>query len=150
MRCLHEWAKKVCGEEAADVDLVVWNNGLWDVLRLYGDDPLTPIDVYELMLDRVYRRIRLLFPKAKVMFCLTTCVIEDWCKPNFKRKNADIEAYNEVAKKVMAKNGVDLIDLYAVSQNLGEEVRKDHVHYLDDGYKILAEHIAEAVRKELA
>ena len=68
LRFLQKWAKKVPAEE---IDVVHWNNGLWDVLRLYDDEPLTPIEFYGDLLKRVYKRIRLLFPNAKVIFALS-------------------------------------------------------------------------------
>ena len=42
-RYLHEWAASAPKEE---IDVVHWNNGLWDVLRLLGDDPFTDLDYY--------------------------------------------------------------------------------------------------------
>ena len=32
--------------DAEKIDIVHWNNGLWDVLRLDGDDPFTSKDFY--------------------------------------------------------------------------------------------------------
>lgn len=40
LRNAHEWIEKDCQPER--VDVVHWNAGLWDVLRLFGDEPLTP------------------------------------------------------------------------------------------------------------
>lgn len=39
LRYLHEWARALDG---GAVDTVHWNNGLWDVARICGDEPLTP------------------------------------------------------------------------------------------------------------
>ena len=73
LRALSDWVGHV---NASEIDVVHWNNGLWDVLRLYDDEPLTPINVYILMLERVYKRIKMLFPYAKIIFALTTPIIE--------------------------------------------------------------------------
>ena len=97
LRYLHEWAASVPREE---IDVVHWNNGLWDVLRLYGDEPLTPLEVYGDMLRRVYKRIRYLFPNARIIFALSPSVIEE---------------YNRKAKEVMEELGVGVNDLYSVS-----------------------------------
>ena len=43
-------------EKYGTPDIIHWNNGLWDVLRLNGDEPLTPIDCYVYMLKRVYKK----------------------------------------------------------------------------------------------
>lgn len=40
LRQLHDWVQKLDGES---IDVVHWNNGLWDVLRVDGDEPLTPL-----------------------------------------------------------------------------------------------------------
>jgi hypothetical protein len=53
---------------------VHWNNGLWDVLRLFGDEPFTEINYYGESLKRIYKRIRFLFPNAKIIFALSTSV----------------------------------------------------------------------------
>ena len=41
LRNAHDWIEKECQPEC--VDVVHWNAGLWDVARLFGDEPLTPI-----------------------------------------------------------------------------------------------------------
>ena len=74
-RYLHEW--KALGEWPSDADIVHWNAGLWDTLRLYGDEPLTPPDMYGEMIRRIDKRLRLLFPKAKMIFATSTPVIEE-------------------------------------------------------------------------
>ena len=112
LRYLHEWAASVPREE---IDVVHWNNGLWDVLRLYGDEPLTPLEVYGDMLRRVYKRIRYLFPNARIIFALSPSVIEEWANPIFIRYNREIEEYNRKAKEVMEELGVGVNDLYSVS-----------------------------------
>ena len=146
LRFLHKWAKDVPDPEK--VDVVHWNNGLWDAVRLFGDEPLTPIEFYELMLPRVYNRIKLLFPNAKVIFATSTAVIEEMSRPQFTRRNEDIRAYNEVAKKVMAKLGVEVLDLYAVTENWGPDMHSDWVHFNDEGCKKLAEIVAAKVMED--
>ena len=64
LRYLYDWTM---GIECEKIDVVHWNNGLWDVLRINGDEPLTPIDVYERMLLRVCSSIKKLFPNAKII-----------------------------------------------------------------------------------
>ena len=145
LRFLHKWAKEVPNPE--EIDVVHWNNGLWDAVRLFGDEPLTPIEFYELMLPRVYNRIRLLFPNAKIIFALSTAVIEEMSRPQFTRRNSEIEQYNEVAKKVMAQLNVPVNDLHSVTKNWGREMHADWVHYNEEGCKILADKVIEAIEK---
>ena len=72
LRYAHEW--KIAGEWGDDVDVVHWNAGLWDALRLFGEDPFTPLPFYADTLKRVHKRLRLLFPKAKIIFAFIRCL----------------------------------------------------------------------------
>ena len=146
LRYAHEWAKECPAEE---IDVVHWNNGLWDVLRLFGDEPLTDIEDYGKMLRRVYARLRTLFPNAKIIFALSTSVIEEWGKPNFFRYNRDIEAYNQKAIEVLGEYGVRFNDLYTLSWKLREDYHSDWVHYNEQGSKQLAEAVTNIIREEL-
>ena len=100
-RYIHEW--KANYNWGDDVDLVHWNTGLWDILHLLGDDVFTPPELYRELLQRIDKRIRLLFPKAKIVFALSTSVVEEKYGPQFYRKNAEIEQYNEIAREVFGK-----------------------------------------------
>lgn len=144
LRYLHEWADKVPKNEIA---IVHWNNGLWDVLRLLGDEPLTDIESYGIMLRRVYQRIRLLFPNAKVIFALSTAVIEEWGKPHFFRYNSEIEQYNRKAIEVLEPLGVYINDLYSVTKDFDSSLHSDWVHFKIEGAKILADKVVEACLK---
>lgn len=142
LRYLYDWANCV---DTENIDIVHWNNGLWDVLRLHGDEPLTPIDVYVDFLERIYKKLRLLFPNAKIIFANTTPVIEELGNPNFMRYNKEIREYNNAAQKLMEKLGVQVNDLYSVAENLGESFRSDWVHYNEEGSKLLADAVVKAL-----
>ena len=75
LRYVHEW--KNIGGWPDDIDVVHWNAGLWDVLRLYEDEPLTPKEFYGDNIKRIDKRLRLLFPKAKFVFATSTAVQEE-------------------------------------------------------------------------
>ncbi len=141
LRYLHNWASELPCEE---IDIVHWNNGLWDALRLFGDEPLTPIEVYGDMLKRVYKRIRLLFPNAKIIFALSTAVVEEWANPDFFRYNHEIEQYNQKAVEVMRELGVEVNDLYAVSSGFDDSLHCDWVHFGEEGSKLLADAVIKS------
>ncbi len=141
LRFLQKWAAAVPAEE---IDVVHWNNGLWDVLRLFGDDPLTPLEFYENLLRRVYKRIRFLFPNAKVIFALSTAVIEEREFPEFLRYNREIEEYNKKAREVMEELGVEVNDLYSITSAFDHSLYADAVHFNEDGSKILADAVIKA------
>ena len=140
LRYLHEWAANIPKEE---IDVVHWNNGLWDALRLFGDAPFTELEYYGKTLVRIYQRIRLLFPNAKVIFALSTSVKEEWANLDFIRYNKEIEEYNKEAIKVLVPLGVEINDLYSVSKAFADDLRSDWVHYGEEASKILADAVIE-------
>lgn len=126
LRYFHEYLDGVRGEE---IDVVHWNAGLWDCLRLFGEEPHTPIEIYAYYIDRLCVRIRKLCPTAKVIFATSTSVLSERMNVSFKRYNEEIEAYNAAGVEVVGKHGFAVNDLYAVSRRLPEEAHSDPVHY---------------------
>lgn len=141
LRYAHQWAA-ACDREA--VALVVFNAGLWDVLRILGDEPLTPPEVYRLMLARLTRRLQALFPHARLLFLTSTPTLEARYTGDSCRKNSDIRHYNAIARQVMEENGLAVLDLFALAEKFPEDYFADHVHFAAAGSKALAEAIYEA------
>ena len=151
-----------------EIDIVHWNNGLWDSAHLsvsgcgddgeaagvtmkpanvtadyrYDEEAVTPPDIYEYMLNRVAVRIRQLCPEAEVIFATTTPVIEEEAT-NIYRSNAEVDLYNDIARKVMQKHGIAVNELGDFARTLSKEYRQDWVHYNADGNKLLAEEIVD-------
>ena len=126
LRYFHEYLKGVDGEE---IDAVHWNAGLWDCLRLFEEEPHTPIEIYAYYIERICLRIKKLCPNAKVIFATSTKVLSEKMSKDFKRYNEEIEKYNEVAVSVVTKYEFEVNDLYAVSASLPESAHSDAVHY---------------------
>ena len=126
LRNFHEYLTDVGGE---NIDVIHWNAGLWDCLRLFEEDPHTPIDIYAYYIERICIRIKKLCPNASVIFATSTKVLSEQTPRDFKRYNEDIEKYNEVAVKIVKKYGFKVNDLYALSVNLPEKAHSDDVHY---------------------
>jgi len=147
LRCLSDWGNNDCPAEK--IDLVHWNNGLWDALHVLGDElPQTTPDAYREGLVRIIGRIRKVFPNAKITFATTTSVIESRLKPTFYRKNSEIEQYNAIAREVMAEYGIEIDDLYPVSCDMPDDWHsEDGVHYTPEGYQALAEAVADFLRR---
>lgn len=139
LRYLHEWAQACPREE---IDLLHWNNGLWDACHFFGDpQPLTPIDQYEALLVHVHGQIRRVFPHAQIVFSTTTPVDERRLKVEQgvpMRRNAEIRLFNEAAQRVMDALHVPVNDLYAFVEALPEAHYDDWVHYTAEGYDLLA------------
>ncbi len=126
LRYFHEYLNGIKGE---DIDVVHWNAGLWDCLRLFEEEPHTPIDVYAYYIERICIRIKKICPNARVIFATSTKVLSEKMGKDFKRYNEEIEKYNEVAVKIVEKYGFKVNDLYALSVTLPEESHSDAVHY---------------------
>lgn len=126
LRYIGIWkAQLKCG----DVDLIHWNAGLWDCLRMGDDLPHTELPVYQNYLHRVCLAIERLFPNAQQVFATSTAVREERFTGVLKRFNADIEAYNAAAIEVVTQHGAKINDLYAVTKNAPEDVYSDSTHF---------------------
>lgn len=128
LRYLDVWKKKL--ELGDDVDLVHWNVGLWDTLELYEDGCMTPPDIYAHYIDRICKRIRLLFPKATVIFATSTPILEHrFLKPKISiRRNSTVREYNAIATEICKKHGFLIDDLYSAVENIPEEYYSDMTH----------------------
>lgn len=126
LRYFHSYLGEVKGE---DIDVIHWNAGLWDCLRMFEEEPHTPIEVYAYYIERLCQRIKKICPNAKVIFATSTRVISEKMSKDFKRYNEEIEKYNEAAVNVVKKYGFKVNDLYALSATLPEDAHSDAVHY---------------------
>ncbi len=141
LRQMHNWAAKV---DAEKIDIVHWNNGLWDVAHWSSEpDNVVPIHLYKYYLERIYNRIKFCFPNAKIIFALTTPVQEDKQGESYFRRNSEIEEYNAAATEVITRLGGEINDLYSVVKQHGSEIYSDMVHYNDEGCKILAKAVID-------
>ena len=107
LRNFHEYFGELKGSE---IDVIHWNAGLWDCLRLFEEEPQTPIEIYAYYIERICARIKKLCPNAKVIFATSTRVLSEKMVKNFKRYNEDIEKYNDVAASIVKKYGFEVND----------------------------------------
>lgn len=148
LRYAHEWKKN--GEWPTDVDLVHWNAGLWDVLELFGDAPLTSPEYYAEAIARVDKRLRMLFPRAKMVFATSTAVLEDKMSAGFKRHNSIIDQYNRIAVEALSGTDTVINDLYAVTRECPEAWHSDAVHYYtDEGREAIGGKVLSIICRQL-
>ena len=126
LRYVPEYAR-LSGDDRFDV--IHWNAGLWDCLRMCEEEPQTPLEVYGYYIERICQRIKKLFPEAAVIFATSTSVLTEQMSPTFIRYNSDIEAYNNLAVEIVKKYGFAVNDLYAASCTLPKDAHSDPVHY---------------------
>ena len=128
-RWVHMW--KTQQNVPDDLELVHWNAGLWDVLRIFGDDTFTSPQFYKETLVKIHNRLRMLFPKAKIVFALSTAVREKDYRGEYQRWNRDIEAFNQIAIETLQPLGetfndlvkaAEVIDSFEFDENVTEEM----------------------------
>ena len=147
-RYAHEW--KQLGNWPSDADIVHWNAGLWDSLRLFGDEPLTPTDIYAHFIGRIDRRLRMLFPKAKMIFATSTSVNEAGFGHNLERRNADIAERNAAAIAALADIDTVIDDLYTLTLSLPLSAHSDATHFNNaEGCRYLGSFVTCALCREL-
>ena len=64
------------------------------------------------------------------------------------RRAEDVVTYNRIAKDVMEKNGVPIIDLFAFTEALGRtgnDLYRDHTHFLPDVITLHAAYVAASI-----
>lgn len=133
LRYVHEWINALSRDDNICFDVIHFNTGLWDVLRLSSDDE-TFIDEeqYARTLIRIYRRIRMRCPNAKIIFALTTKIIEPGFAPGTEigyRRNGDIKKFNDIAINVFRDTDVVINDLWSVSECINDTAHSDDVHF---------------------
>ena len=147
LRYAHTWKSNLKLDD--DVDLVHWNAGLWDVLELFGDDPLTPIDCYAAFIKRIDKRLRFLFPHAKIVFATSTPVIEGVAK-EFIRHNEIIERYNKSAVEALKDTDTVINDLYTLAKSLPDSYHSDATHFnTPEATEIIGGRVISVICREL-
>lgn len=135
-----------------EVDLVMFNFGLHDMVY---KDSLNKYDVVNgkiaVPLNDYRKNLQIIVDKlkettAKLVFITTTTVPENAAG----RKVESPTQYNKVAKEVMKKNGIEVLDLYETSVKVHPQNSKPgNVHYTEEGYNLLAQPIIQKLKMTL-
>ena len=150
LRHISDWKNEL--KLGDDVDVVHWNTGLWDTLVLYQDGCLTPPEFYEYFIDKICKRIKVLFPNAKVVFATSTPIVEKRFTNHSVsyRNNSDIKRYNEIAVKKVREHGFLINDLFAITKDLPESYYSDMTHlYTPEGAQLLINAVIKAIGNAL-
>ena len=133
-----------------DVDAVHFNAGLWDTVRIYGDDPLVSPENYAENIRRIVKRIKFLFPDAKIIFATSTpCLEEDFFTDFEYRTNSDIELYNKIASEIVLSEGGIVNDLYSAIKDR-PDLHSDQTHcYTAEGTEILGNKVVSCLCEAL-
>lgn len=134
-------------------DAIHFNCGLHDIKRPHGHAGIqVPLQAYEANLHRLVHLLRQ--RTTTLIWGRTTPVLDGQPAPtkDFDRYNADIDAYNRVADRVMAEYGVVLDDLpgAVLAVGIATCLSGDGVHMTAEGNRVLARQVAKTVRRRLA
>ncbi|MBI5685388.1 MAG: SGNH/GDSL hydrolase family protein [Verrucomicrobia bacterium] len=123
-------------------DVIHFNWGLHDLKFMDDGKQQVPLSDYEKNLRELVKQLKA--TGAKLIWCATTPVPDAEMKP--PRKNPDVIAYNAVAKKIMAENGIAIDDLYAFAlPQLTAIQRPANVHFSEEGSKVLAKQVVASI-----
>lgn len=134
--------------------VIHWNNGLHDLKRSKKTNThQVPVEDYGKNLAAIAERLSQVAP-GRVVFANTTPIIDDRHaarKADFDRLEADVQAYNAAANKVLLPLGVPIHDLHRIVTDGGADklLGKDGTHYTPEGYERLAEAVADCIKRQL-
>lgn len=130
-------------------DVIIFNFGLHDMVY---KDSLNKYDAVNgkisVPLNDYKKNLQIIADKlkettAKLVFVTTTTVPKD--SPG--RKVESPAQYNKVAKEVMKKNGIEVLDLYETSVIVHPPNSKPgNVHYNETGYELLAQPVIAKIK----
>lgn len=152
LRYMHEWVGALSQHGKIKFDIVHFNCGLWDILRLSNENkPFTGEKQYAELLKRITDRIKFLCPEAHIIFALTTKVIEPGFEPGIsigERRNVDIKKYNGIAERVFGALHIEIDDLWSVSNAISDEAYSDMVHFETKlGMEALGNQVVNCLKK---
>lgn len=115
-------------------DLISFNNGLHG-FHLSKDE-----------YSRAYEKILHMFGNAKVILTLSTPIMQaDNLKCYNEKDNRIVIERNESVRSIGVKYGLPVCDLYSAVNKISEIRAADGVHYMEEGYKILGNTLAEFI-----
>ena len=133
-------------------DVIHFNCGLHDLRINPGSEaPAITKFEYAANLEHIFRGIASL--DCPIIWATTTPVNEgrhEASRPS-RRREADVDRYNEIGLEVAARHGAVINDLYAAVGDAGRDelLADDGVHFTEGGYAVLAGCVEAAIRTVL-
>ena len=139
LRMLYDYREQLKG-----ADVIHFNCGLWDMCDLFDDGPFTPLEVYVEQMVRIAKILKTYAPV--VVFAATT-------PPSPKMWGHDIQrvrAYNAAAMAALEPLGILFDDLFTpVAEDIDRMISEDLLHASPYGVEILANRVADCVKKHV-
>jgi len=127
-------------------DVIHFNWGLHDLKFMADGKQQVETNAYGQNLRELVRRLKA--TGAKLIWATTTPVPDGVNPP---RKNADVVAYNDIARRIMGENQIAVNDLYSFAlPQLAEIQQPANVHFTAQGSAVLAKQVAASIEKALS
>lgn len=135
LRGLFDWAQNMEGSE-----IVHWNNGHWDVCRLFGDGTFTPEEDY---IKLILRIADILKSKSSTVIFATTTPVRD---ANVYNRNEDIDRFNKRVTEALRERGVLINDLNGLLRSDVEKyICEDNIHLSEDGIALCTGQVVKTI-----
>ena len=137
LRGLFDWAEKMEGSE-----VVHWNNGHWDVCRLFGDGTFSDEEEY---VKNILRIADILKERhCTVIFATTTPVLS----ANIYNKNEDIDRFNQRVVPLLSERGVIINDLNSLlRRDVERYICEDTIHLSEEGINLCSDQVAKIIQE---
>ncbi len=126
---------KLFAEEEGHREVVLFNNGLhgWHLSE----------EEYEVAYERLALALREAAPAKKMLLLLTTRVKDE-------DRTRRVQARNEAVRRIAARHGFPIVDLYALSEQHFDLLSSDGVHFTPAASAIFAEALLQEIRAILS
>jgi len=127
-------------------DVIHFNWGLHDLKYMENGKKQVPLADYRANLERLVERLAA--TGARLIWASTTPIPKAETQP--PRYDKDVIVYNQAAAGIMARRAIPTDDLYAVALARLEDIQRPaNVHFTEEGSKLLAKAVAEAIEGAL-
>ena len=136
LRGLFDWAGYMDGS-----DIVHWNNGHWDVCRLFGDGTFSDEELY---VKNMLRILDVLQKRYSTVIFATTTPVRSTNKYN---RNEDIDSFNNRLIPLFRERGVIINDLNSLLRpDIEKYIGEDSIHLTNVGIDLCAAQVADYIR----
>ncbi len=137
------------------VDLIHWNNGIWDHHRTLDDGlPLSTPEEYLYLNRRLYGQLSRY--TDNLIWATTTPAGENYrCDPQEltgiprDEWNREVALYNDLVRAYLSAQGVAIDDLYSLVTQNWDCIREDGFHLSERGVELLGKQVAACIRAHL-
>ena len=137
LRGLFDWAENMDGSE-----IIHWNNGHWDLCRLFGDGTFSDEEDY---IKNMLRIIDILQKRHRAVIFATTTPVRI---TNIYNSNADVDQFNRRIVPLLQERGVIINDLNSLLRaDIEKYICEDTIHLTEAGIALCAEHVATYIQE---